>query len=277
MSYKLVVPVLIALALGVNASPHPVLAARGASICSRIDPQGDVICGKEGYISDDSQKWPDATVQPNIESCAELCASTSGCSYFNWRNGNFCQIFAKSISDAGFYDATSMSFWYELGCFACQQAALSLDFEDQDVSAWSLTTATEGSHFLDILPRNAPSGGTTYTLRVGEITNDGYARADYSTPVLLEGGNSYSLHFVARTTAPVTNWDLVTVTIDGGRGDIYKSHPANGADLGGGWFYFQDTFMVDGGFSGSAYFSFSIDASGQQLDWFFDDFTVTSI
>ena len=136
------------LALGVTASPHPgsckpstqkprsptsslfpvsninpdlALMKRSPALCSRIQPQGDVVCGKTGYIKDDSHRWPLPVLKSSIEACAESCSATATCGYFVWREEGFCQIFADKISDAGFFDdSTSLSSWYEMGCFACQ-------------------------------------------------------------------------------------------------------------------------------------------------------------
>ena len=134
-------------------------------------------------------------------------------------------------------------------------------------------SATEGSHFLDIQNTYSTGGRTSHALRIGEATNEGYARAEWNTELALKAGSTYRIHFIAKSSAATTNWDLLTVTVSD---DIYKKSPQNGSDLGDGWFFFEDEFMLGTDWSGHADFWISIDASGQQLDWYFDEITIVS-
>lgn len=153
---------------------------------------------------------------------------------------------------------------------------LFLDFEDKDVSGWTLDTAEEFSHFLDIQTPYTPDGDTTSALRIMEATNDGFALAEYVPNIILKAGSRYKVKFFARSTASSTNWDLVTITI-ASNPTIYKNHPQNGADIGGGWYSFEDEFVLDASWSGRVNFQVSIDASGEQLDWYFDEIDIFSV
>ncbi|CAM1504615.1 Fc.00g022060.m01.CDS01 [Cosmosporella sp. VM-42] len=279
MAFQLV-SVLAALALGVTASPLPdsSLLKRDNSICSRIDPHNGAVCAKPGYVKDESQRWPLPVLKGSVEGCAELCASTETCGFFMYRDSGLCQLFAHSISDAGFFDdSSSLSMWYQMECFACQQAVLNLDFEDTDaVDGWSLTMVHDGSHFMDIQNTYTAGGQTSHALRIGEATDDGYVRVEWNTELNVQAYKTYRLNFIAKSSAPTTNWDLVTITIDGTPKDLYKSSPENGADIGDGWMFFEGEFMVPGDWNAHADFWISIDPSGQQLDWYFDEFTIVS-
>ncbi|CAM1504793.1 Fc.00g023840.m01.CDS01 [Cosmosporella sp. VM-42] len=246
-----------ALALGATASPHPGSSPmkRSAALCSRIHPQGGEICGKPGYVKDDSHRWPLPVMKCSLEACAESCSATTGCGYFVWRDPGLCQGFADGISQAGsFDDRTSASMWYEIGCFACEEAVLDVEFEDLDVSGWTLVTSTDGSHFLDIQNTYTTGGQTSQALRVGEATTDGFARVEWNQELEIKAGSTSMIHFTAKSSAATTNWDLLTLTVYSNPDNLYMKHPQNGTDLGDGWFFFNDEFMAASDWRGHALF-----------------------
>ncbi|KPM35787.1 hypothetical protein AK830_g10766 [Neonectria ditissima] len=253
--------------------------------CTKAAPKPDgLVCGKQGYISRDEEqgRFP-PTQKDSLEECATLCATGPDCAAFSYREGGHCQIFIRDFSTYGFTQTTSGTYWFEKDCYECSDSktVLDVDFRSGDISDWSLTTDRDETFFLGT--RNVDG---LLALWVLEATTDGLAQINYDPTFKLNGESTYELGFAARSSLPVdpenglpdTNFKLMAVYLSADDKVIYENIPTGGVWNGGqGWFKFSDKFIVPKANAGSISLKFTIQASGQQLDWFLGNVYITKV
>ncbi|KAF4467426.1 hypothetical protein FALBO_5720 [Fusarium albosuccineum] len=259
------------------------LKGTDAAVLRRSDPSCSILnarpsslaCGRQGYINNDSGKLGDPSAVPSATACADRCATTSSCTFFNFRpESGFCQLFSGDFASIGHREEPSGSYFSQLACFACQNSDTLLwqNFEDGDVSKWSMNMDKDGDFFFDIQQQDSKA------FRVLEATNSGTADVIYTQPFHLEPGSTYRISYLAKSNnKAIQPFDLLRTRISRGEEVIYESFPEYPADYPVGWTQFFSKFTVGEGKGGSATFSFRIIASGSQIDWYFDGISVQKI
>ncbi|KAF7555526.1 hypothetical protein G7046_g6541 [Stylonectria norvegica] len=251
-------------------------------ICSaNIETPSGAICNQEGYIDKQGAVIDRGT--RTLQECVDHCAASDGCTSFFHNKGNDCVIYSGALSSYGLVPYRTGTFFWEKDCFHCTNgvSALNLDFEDSDISHWELTTPADDTFFMDIQTPFSAEGGMSPALRIMENTASGHASASYMYPISLEKGK-YRVGFNTKSTlipSPTggNNWSLLTITVSGGGGNLYNGAPENGISLGNGWFRFEMEFDVAEDVGGSSFLDIGLDASGQMLDWYFDDIYIVSV
>ncbi|KAK7408688.1 hypothetical protein QQX98_009156 [Neonectria punicea] len=268
-----------------TSATSPAHGGHAPLTCTKAAPKPDgLVCGKQGYTNRDEETGRFPPVQKDtLEECATLCGTGPDCTAFSYREGGRCQLFIREFSTYGFTQTTSGTYWYEKGCYECSDSktVLDIDFRAGDISDWSLTTAQDDSFFMDT--RNVDGLLAMWIL---EATTDGRAEINYKPIFELEGESTYEIEFAARSSLPVdpknglpeTNFKLMTVYLSTHDKVIYENIPTGGVWNGGqGWFKFSGKFVVPKANAGSTSLMFTIQASGQQLDWFLGNVYVRKV
>ncbi|KAM0420972.1 hypothetical protein ACHAPT_011215 [Fusarium lateritium] len=257
---------------GVDAAVLPRDSEPGCSILNARPSK--LACSKQGYIDNDSGKLGGPQSVPQPHNCADLCAKTASCTFFNFRPEGFCQLFSGDFSSVGHREEASGSYFSQLECYQCRNAdtLFSLDFEDKDVAPWGLEMDKDGDFYMDIQKRDS------WSLRVLEATDQGTVQVKYSPTFHLEPGSSYRLTFLAKSNKEnIEPFDLIRTVITRGDQTIFEGFPEYPAQYPWGWHQFYSKFMVGEGQGGQASFMFKIEASGSQLDWYFDGLALQKV
>ncbi|CAM1506029.1 Fc.00g056700.m01.CDS01 [Cosmosporella sp. VM-42] len=284
------------------AASAPTLGSETQVLCAAAYLRSKDICNVKGNIGNPAPRIDSNEI--SFQECASSCAESSVCTSIFYQNG-LCTRYSGSFSDLGFQEANSEGFWYESSCFQCSRGKspdhydcvcprqankrslgeliLDLDFEDGDVSNWSLEDTPDYSVYLDIQTPYDGRGGTTKALRLFEGEDSGTGQAKYIPEFTLEDRETYMLYASVRNTAqwsPTSSsgWENIKLTLMNGDLNLFEDLNVEGSALGGNnWIQWSALFEVQEGQGGSVSFGIDIQVSGRLLDYYFDDIKIFKI
>ena len=161
---------------------------------------------------------------------------------------------------------------------------ISDDFEDGNIDKWAIISDDIDDFFIDIQQRTLYNGETTKALRIAEAGVDTAAEIQLTTLFTLEEGESYQLTFWGMADARGQEWASddfhpITPVVWNAANAVLEYYPEiqGGLPMGSNWYRFRTTFDVGAGFGGNYVFSFVVNSSGKQLDWYFDNIIIETL
>lgn len=135
---------------------------------------------------------------------------------------------------------------------------------------------------MDTQTTKLRNGRETRVLRVGEVATEGNAEIQHFTHFDLKENESYRVTFYGKADARGAEWapsdfHPITPVIWNNINTVLEWFPernGGGLPMGDNWYRFRTTFDVPAGKAGDYVFSFIINTSGKELDWYFDDLII---
>ncbi|KAH6980862.1 hypothetical protein BKA56DRAFT_673329 [Ilyonectria sp. MPI-CAGE-AT-0026] len=248
-------------------------------ICNGKNPApNNRVCGAHGYITNHDGAWEFSLSAADLDSCADLCFRRTGCVTFSYMD-SWCQLFSTQISNMGFSQDRKGPPFHELGCFNCVpdgHLVFNVDFSDSAIEDWTLITAEKYTFFFDIQRVKEPAGIMSNAVRILEATTSGRVELRHDPKVTLEAGGSYQIFISAQSKSTGNgslgdDFGLLTIMLYNKNDRAFEAKPGKGIPLGMDWYSWQWSFSLDESQGGEYYFSILADASGLELDWYFDD------
>jgi hypothetical protein len=156
------------------------------------------------------------------------------------------------------------------------------DFEDGNIENWAMISDNLDDFLLDVQTAHLLNGRQTKVLRIAEITTEGAAEIQHTSRFSLNKKDKYQVTFYGRADARGQEWAAddfhpITAVVWNAYDQVLEWFPernGGGLPMGGGWYRFRTTFEVGAGLGGEYVFSFIVNASGKELDWYFDDLSI---
>lgn len=156
------------------------------------------------------------------------------------------------------------------------------DFEDGDISNWAMISDNIEDFFIDVQTANLRNGRSTKVFRIGEASTSGAAEIQLTSRFALNKKDRYQATFFAKADARGAEWASddfhpITAVVWNKYDTVLEWFPernGGGLPMGDGWYRFRTQFEVGAGLGGEYVFSFILNASGMEIDWYFDDVSV---